>query len=98
VKKAIVLLIMVAFISGGIMLSFGAKEGLAKSMFVANADNTVCPVTGKAISKDSKVKPSTIYNGKRYWFSSYAAVQEFKKNPGKYIKSLSQSTSSKATR
>ena len=99
-KKLIVFAVLVAFLSGGLILSVGVTESSAKSLFVPKANNAMCPVTGKAIPKSSKGdfmanQPKTIYEGQYYYFASVPAVQEFKKASAsqqtKYINSVSKS-------
>lgn len=57
-------------------LAFSAV-GLAKE-----PNQTKCPVLGSAISK----KVYTDYQGKRIYFCCPPCIQDFKKNPEKYMK------------
>ncbi len=48
-----------------------------------DAGNTVCPVTGEKI--DAKTKATYEYQGKIYNFCCPMCIDEFKKDPDKYI-------------
>ena len=85
-KKMIVIMTLAIFVVGSAVILLDAKVSSAKSMIIPDADNKTCPVTGQAITAK---KASTVYQGSRVWFSSYAAVQEFKKNPAKYAGNIS---------
>jgi YHS domain-containing protein len=56
----------------------------ARSLLIINADNLICPVTNEEIKEQ---KFNSVYNGRRYWISSYKALREFKEAPKKYIAS-----------
>ncbi|MDD4957092.1 MAG: hypothetical protein PHH49_07435 [Candidatus Omnitrophica bacterium] len=90
IKKAITFMLTVSIICASFIM-FNANEAGARSMFFKDADNKVCPVTGKTIDRK---RFNTAYDGKRYWFSSYDAVLEFQKNPSKYVKKVDSSSAS----
>ena len=50
--------------------------------------NTICPVTGEKI--DAKTKATYEYQGKIYNFCCPMCIDEFKKDPGKYIKKIKE--------
>lgn len=85
-KKYIALAVGIIFLLGCMVVGYDVKVCHAKSMLLSDANNTVCPVTGKAITDR---KYSTGYKGKRYWFASYNAIQTFKKNPDNYMGNVS---------
>ena len=53
-----------------------------------NVGNKICPVTGEKI--DEKTKVTYEYQGKIYNFCCAACPDEFKKDPGKYIKKVEE--------
>lgn len=50
--------------------------------------NTICPVTGDEI--DSETKVTYEYEGNIYNFCCEACVEEFKKDPEKYIEAMEE--------
>jgi YHS domain-containing protein len=50
--------------------------------------NKICPVTGEKI--DEKTKATYEYNGKIYNFCCPMCIDEFKKDPQKYIKKVEE--------
>jgi len=48
--------------------------------------NKICPVMGEKINKQSKATYE--YQGKIYNFCCAGCIEEFKRNPGKYIKKI----------
>jgi YHS domain-containing protein len=50
--------------------------------------NTVCPVNGEPVAKDSNV--TYTYKGTVYRFCCPMCIEEFKKDPEKYIKQMKQ--------
>lgn len=53
-----------------------------------NVGNKICPVSGEKI--DEKMKAIYEYEGKIYNFCCAACVEEFKKDPQKYIKKVEE--------
>ena len=53
-----------------------------------NAGNKICPVTGEKI--DEKTKATHEYKGKIYNFCCAMCIDEFKKDPEKYIKKVEE--------
>ncbi|MDD5772809.1 MAG: YHS domain-containing protein [bacterium] len=58
------------------------------SVKAKNIGNTVCPVTGEKINE--KYKSSYEYKDTTYNFCCAGCVDEFKKDPGKYIKIIGE--------
>ncbi len=88
-KRLVGLVILFAFVIGTVIIADVNVTQAAmggKSLLLTDADNKVCPVTGKEITQK---KFNTGYKGKRYWFFSYDAVKEFKKNPEQYLRNVS---------
>lgn len=61
--------------------SFTPKE-------VLNVDNKICPVSGEKI--DEKTKVAYAHEGKTYNFCCVMCIEEFKKDPEKYIKKVEE--------
>jgi len=59
-----------------------------------NVGNKICPVTGDKI--DEKTKTTYEYQGKIYNFCCPVCIDEFKKNPDKYIKKVEEELESKS--
>ncbi len=96
-RRKVISLAVILCVALGMVALFDAPVSYAK-MTVVDANNRECPVMGKAISVK---KFNTIYDGKRYWFSSYDAVKMFKDNPKKYaskLRSYSTPASAKTTK
>lgn len=56
-------------------------------------DNKICPVSGQNI--DEKTKVTYNYKGKTYNFCCASCVEEFKKDPAKYINKIDQQLKNK---
>ncbi len=72
------------------MLFFGTV-GLSYTTTLATAQlidvgNKICPVAGEKI--DEKTKATYEYKGKVYNFCCSGCIDEFKKDPDKYIKNV----------
>lgn len=65
------------------ILTFGAY-----SFSSADTGNTICPVTGEKI--DPQNKATYEYEGKIINFCCPACIEEFKKDPEKYIKKIDE--------
>lgn len=58
-----------------------------------NAGNKICPVSGEKIGEGSGMEAVTYeYQEKIYNFCCASCVEEFKKNPDKYIKIIKEET------
>ena len=64
----------------------------ASSKEVVNVGNKICPVSGEKI--DDKMKATYEYEGKIYNFCCPMCIEEFKKDPAKYIKKIEEELSS----
>jgi len=64
-----------------------AEESAVKSEAV-EAGNKICPVTGESI--DEAVKATYEYESKIYNFCCAGCIEEFKKEPQKYIDKVNQ--------
>ena len=100
-EKKILLIIVVALFAFGISkLSFAMMCGAKTEMTYAqiNKDsasskavdvgNKICPVSGEKI--EEKLKANYEYEGKIYNFCCAACIEEFKKDPQKYIKKVEE--------
>ncbi len=58
------------------------------------ADQTVCPVSGEPVSKDTNI--TYTYKGTVYRFCCPGCVEAFKKDPEKYIKNMEEREKRKA--
>ncbi len=67
-----------------------AQEAVAQETpkEAVNAGNKICPVSGEKI--DEKMKATYEYEGKVYNFCCPSCVEEFKKDPEKYIQKVEQ--------
>ncbi len=62
------------------------------TMRLQNIGNKICPVTGNQISEDTNVTYE--YEGKIYNFCCAGCIDEFKKDPIKYIKRIEKEKNS----
>ena len=65
-----------------------AVQGAAPSEEAVNVGNKICPVSGEKI--DEKTKTTYEYEGKTYNFCCAECIDEFKKDPAKYIKKVDE--------
>ena len=98
-RKVFITLSAIVFLSGITKLSFAQahtehESGITEAGKVAvseeavNVGNTICPVSGEKI--DDKMKTTYEYEGKIYNFCCASCVDDFKKDPQKYIKKVEQ--------
>lgn len=66
----------------------------ATSEEAVNVGNKICPVSGEKI--DEKMKATYEYEGKVYNFCCASCVEEFKKDPDKYIKKVDEELKSES--
>ena len=66
----------------------GAKETAGITPKVVDVGNKVCPVGGEKI--DDKMKATYEYEGKIYNFCCAMCIDDFKKDPQKYIKKIEE--------
>ena len=55
---------------------------------ISDAGNKICPVTGEKI--EEKAKATYVYEGKVYNFCCAACIDDFKKDPEKYIRKIEE--------
>lgn len=65
--------------------TIGIKSDVSKAK---DAGNKICPVSGERI--DEKNKATYEYEGKIYNFCCAMCIDEFKKDPAKYIKKVEE--------
>jgi len=85
----------ILFLASGIFLvraEDNAQSGVSSVTHTQNVDNKVCPVTGDKISVDTNVTYE--YEGKIYNFCCAGCIEEFKKDPVKYIKKIEEEKNS----
>jgi len=99
-KKLSVLLMAAAFAAGFSSLSYAMSCGdmdsghsqhqQAKQVEkeAVDAGNKICPVSGEKINE--KMKATYEYEGKVYNFCCAMCIDEFKKDPKKYIKKVEE--------
>ena len=99
-KKTICLTLVSFFVLGAVSFSWakGKKCGLKTQPLQAQAateeqkavevGNKICPVSGEKI--EEKTKATYEYKGKIYNFCCTMCIDEFKKDPGKYIKKVEE--------
>ncbi len=87
-KRIIVGLFAVMVILGIGKVSFAQTPEESSKSAAAEVGNKICPVSGEKI--DEKIKATYEYNGKIYNFCCPMCIDEFKKDPGKYIKKIEQ--------
>ena len=67
-------------------LGFAEQVGSAVIAEVVDVGNTVCPITGKAVSP----KAPAVYQGKRYAFCCQHCGKKFEKNPERYLAQMKE--------
>ena len=96
------ILVSLIFILGNDGLSFAAmcgdmmnlaqaeqqQEEAVGTQEAVNAGNKICPISGEKI--DEKMKAAYEYKGKIYNFCCPMCIDEFKKDPEKYIKKVEE--------
>ena len=99
-KKLLAILIAGAFIFSLAIPAFaqetsqtGAKEETVAKK-AENVGNKICPVSGEKINE--KIKATYEYKGKIYNFCCAMCIDEFKKDPEKYIKKVEEELKSGA--
>jgi len=55
-----------------------------------NVGNKICPVSGEKVSQGGMQSATYEYKGKIYNFCCAACIEDFKKDPQKYIKKVEQ--------
>lgn len=100
--KAILVIVMIIFGLNGVSFAMSCcgnadskndsgqayAQDSGKESKATDVGNKICPITGETIQKDTKATYE--YNGKIYNFCCSMCIPEFKKNPGKYIKKITE--------
>lgn len=73
---------------GGHMAEAEAAQESTSNQKVVNVGNKICPVTGDKINETTKATYE--YEGKIYNFCCPMCIEQFKKDPDKYIKKIEQ--------
>jgi len=87
-KIIIIGLFAVMVILGIGKVSFAQTPEEPSKSAAVEVGNKICPVSGEKI--DEKMKATYEYNGKIYNFCCPMCIDEFKKDPGKYIKKIEE--------
>ncbi len=98
-KKLLLVLIAGLFVLGITGVSFAQTESqkepaaaeistVEQSLKAINAGNKICPVSGEKINEETKAAYE--YQGKIYNFCCPACIEDFKKDPKKYIKKVEE--------
>ncbi len=90
VKKPLIIAISLVSVAVVSRLAFAAEQtGTAAEIQKAqDMGNKICPVTGEKI--EEKLKATYEYEGKVYNFCCPVCIEEFKKDPQKYIKKIEE--------
>ena len=95
-KKVLVVLLGVSFLSLICWQAVQAqnvneeKQAVAEATKPQNVGNKICPVSGEEIAH-GKMKPAAYeYEGKIYNFCCAGCIDEFKKDPQRYIKKVDE--------
>jgi len=93
-KKVLISLVVSMFILGAGRFIFAQPEEIdtelsaPETVSAENAGNRVCPVSGEKI--DEETKATYEYEGKIYNFCCPMCIDEFKKDPQKYINKVEE--------
>lgn len=88
-KKFICFIVAGLFVSGLFSVSVAQEAKITTPEKKAiDAGNKICPVSGEKI--DEKMKAAYEYQGKIYNFCCPACIDDFKKDPEKYIKKVNE--------
>jgi YHS domain-containing protein len=93
-KRIIFLAILGLFVFGVLHILAQAQETsqtAATETKAIDVGNKICPVSGEKI--DEKMKATYEYNGKIYNFCCSMCIEDFKKDPQKYIKKVEEEVS-----
>ena len=81
------------FATLGISFAQERKADAQANVQAVDADNKICPVSGEKI--DEKTKATYEYQGKIYHFCCTSCIEDFKKDPEKYIKKIEEELKAK---
>lgn len=87
-RKICFVLLAGIFVFAGLGISFAQETQVNKQASVQAVDvgNKICPVSGEKIDE----KATYEYQGKIYLFCCSSCVEDFKKDPEKYIKKVEE--------
>jgi YHS domain-containing protein len=88
VVAVFVLAVSALFFTQAAFAQKSTQSGSVTKEKAVNVGNKICPVTGQNIDETSKVTYE--YEGKIYNFCCSGCLDEFKKNPDKYIKKVQE--------
>lgn len=97
-KKFFAVLIVWVFVLVIARVTFAQQEQSnqpTQSKSEINVGNKICPVTGEKI--DESAKATYKYQGKIYNFCCPVCIDEFKKDPEKYIKKIEEEKMKKSS-
>ncbi len=87
-KKIFLFLIAGLLVLGISGISFAQETVNQEAGKAVDAGNKICPVSGEKIEEGTKATYE--YNGKIYNFCCTSCIEEFKKEPEKYIQKVNQ--------
>ena len=90
-KRIICLSIIGLFVFGAVHVTLA--QNTKPSVQAVDAGNKVCPVSGEKV--DEKIKETYEYQGKIYNFCCSSCIEDFKKDPEKYIKKVEEELKAK---
>lgn len=79
------------FVASGISFAQETQADTQVSVQAVDVGNKICPVSGEKIDE----KATYEYQGKIYNFCCSSCVEDFKKDPGKYIKKVDEELKAK---
>lgn len=87
-RKICFVLLAGIFVFAGLGISFAQETQVNKQASVQAVDvgNKICPVSGEKIDE----KATYEYQGKIYHFCCSSCIEDFKKDPEKYIKKVEE--------
>ena len=100
-KNIVSVLILCAVIltAGRVLLAEVVSKDVQTDVSLAtksqDVGNKICPVTGEKIDENSKVTYE--YKGKIYNLCCSGCIEEFRNNPGKYIKIIEEEKKNNAS-
>ena len=87
-RKMLLVLILGVFVFGNSKVLFAQTINTEVNKKAEDVGNKICPVSGEKI--DEKLKATYEYQGKIYNFCCSSCIEDFKKDPEKYIKKMNE--------
>jgi len=84
------MLVLSAFIFWTVQISFAQENITTEDQPAVNVGNKICPVSGGNIDSSAMGSVTLEYKGKIYNFCCAACLEEFKKDPDKYINKVEE--------